>query len=267
MWIILAIALIIVLWFIIKPYILKYDTILAFTGGLGSGKSFLSVKQAITLLKKQRIKVKIHNFMQLFKKKKDYWEKPVLLSSIPVQLSKNEWSLELKPEHLQLQEKLPLRCVVFIDEIGSFANQYDYNCSKPFEEFIRLFRHYTKGGYMVINDQCSSNIVKEVRTRINEVNNLCHFKKWFGIFYTCKCRVISISEEITTIEENNKQDNMCTLFGFMPMIKRYDTYCYSERYSSVPNKDKKQYEEMKKYKLMRIDKTIKKPLTTDNKPL
>lgn len=267
MWLIVIIVLLFVLWFIIKPYVLKYDTILAFTGGLGSGKSFLSVKQAIVLLKKQRFKVKVHNFFQHFKKEKNYWEKPILLSSIPIKISNKEWSTELTPLHLQLQEKLPLRCVVFIDEIGSFASQYDYNCSKAFEEFIRLFRHYTKGGYMVVNDQCSSNIVKEVRTRLNEVNNLCHFKKWFGLFYTCKCRVISITEDITTIESDNKQDNMRTLFGFMPLIKRYDTYCYSERYLGVPKKDIKQYEEMKKYKLMRIDKTIKEPLTINEKPL
>ena len=117
---------------------------------------------------------------------------------------------------------------MFIDEVGSFASQFEYNnpnIKDNFDEFVRLFRHYTKGGYLVVNDQCSENIVLQIRRRINTVFNLMHFKKWFGIVYTVKVRNISISEEIKTVEEQDTEDNMTTKIRFMPLfLKRYDTY-------------------------------------------
>ena len=69
-WIIIAaVILLIILW---KCYKIKYDTVIAFTGGLGSGKSFLSVSMAVKLLRKNRRKVKWHNrkekIKQFFKK-------------------------------------------------------------------------------------------------------------------------------------------------------------------------------------------------------
>ena len=51
----IVIALSIIIFFIIKPYFIKYDTIIAFTGGLGSGKTYLSVKYALRLLRINRL--------------------------------------------------------------------------------------------------------------------------------------------------------------------------------------------------------------------
>ena len=44
----------ILLWKWLKPYIIKYDTTILFTGGLGSGKTLESVKKAIVLVRKNR---------------------------------------------------------------------------------------------------------------------------------------------------------------------------------------------------------------------
>lgn len=52
-----------ILWRIFKPYFIRYDTTLAITGGLGSGKSLTTIKTAIVLLRKQRFyKYKVYNF-------------------------------------------------------------------------------------------------------------------------------------------------------------------------------------------------------------
>ena len=58
LWIALAVF---VLWLILKPYIISYDTVLCFTGGLGSGKSLISTQMAVRLLKKNRMKVFFYN--------------------------------------------------------------------------------------------------------------------------------------------------------------------------------------------------------------
>lgn len=254
-------AVIILLVVIIKPYFEKYDTIIAYTGGLGSGKSFSGVKMSLKLLRKQKLKVKIHNFLH----KKDKWEEPILLSNIPILINKKSgFSTMLTNEHLTLQERIPNRSIVFIDEVGAYASQWDYNVSNNFEEFIRLFRHYTLGGYLIVTEQCTENIVNSVRRRLNQVYNLMHFKKWFGIIYSVKIRNLNVSEEIKTIEENNSEDNMKTRIGFLPLKKHYDTYCYSVRYNGVPSALLTKPKGYKRYSMFRISRD-KKPAKTLNK--
>lgn len=278
--IIIIIIACILLFIVIKSYVVKYDTIIAYTGGLGSGKSLLSVKMAIKLVRKNRGKVWRYNHIWFYfkryfgnKKKRLHFTKikdrPMLYSSIPVRFrshffAKKEWAIILKEEHLLLQERLKEKSVVFIDEIGSFANQFQYknpNILDNFNEFVRLFRHYTKGGYFVCNDQCSENIVLEVRRRINQVYNLMHFRKFLFIYWV-KVRNISISEEIKTIEEQNTEDNMRTLIGILPPKGTYDTYCYSERYKTVPLHEERQYKKLKKNQLLTVSLTKKEKKTT-----
>lgn len=52
--IILGVVLLVVLYKILKPYFIKHDTTILFSGGLGSGKTLESVKQSIVLIRKQR---------------------------------------------------------------------------------------------------------------------------------------------------------------------------------------------------------------------
>lgn len=61
MWIIVVLVIAFIVYKIVKPYFVHYDTVIAYTGGLGSGKSFMSVKMAKKLLRKNRRKVKRHN--------------------------------------------------------------------------------------------------------------------------------------------------------------------------------------------------------------
>lgn len=255
---IIAIIILVIIFVFVKPYFEKYDTIIAYTGGLGSGKSFSGVKMSLKLYKRQLLKTKVHNFLHPRAK----WRKPILLSNIPIYINKKMgYSHLLTNEHLTLQEKIPPRSVVFIDEIGSYANQFDYNVSSAFEEFIRLFRHYTLGGYLVCTEQCTENIVNTVRRRLNSVYNLMHFKKWFGLFYSVKIRNINISEEIKTIEETNTEDNMSTKIGFLPFTKHYDTYCYSERYNGVPLCEFVKAKSLKRNSMIKISRDKLPPKT------
>lgn len=262
MWILILIALFLLGWWLLKPYIISYDTVCAFTGGLGSGKSLMSVKMALKLLRKNRMKVKWHN---LFHKNKI--EKPLLFSSIPLRVSRKEWALQLREEHLLLSARLPEKCVVFIDEIDQFASQFEFkepNILENFNEWARLFRHYTKGGYMVCNAQSSDNIVLQIRRRMNTVFNLMQFKKHFFRFYTVRIRNITIAEDIKTIEEENAEDNTSRAFGYIPFLRRYDTYCYSDRYNSVPFTQEYVYCSMKLNTFIRAPKNKVKPMTGGN---
>jgi len=267
MWVLIIILLIMALIFIFT-YCIRFDTIIAFTGGLGSGKSFLSVQYSIICLRKNRLKVFLKN---LFRSKKRKLPKPQLYSNIPVKwrsFFKTEWSLQLTPEHLLLRKKIIPRSIVYIDEVGSFCSQFDFanpNIKDNFDEFMRLFRHYTLGGYLIVNDQCSENIVLQIRRRINTVFNLMQFRTWGipfrPIVYSVKVRNVSISEEIKTVEEKNTEDNMSLKIGLMPLFRRYDTYCYSGKYEPLPLELEKHYLKFKKNKLLEIPKERYKKLT------
>lgn len=263
--IILLLSLFILSIIIIKSYNIKTETIIAYTGGLGSGKSYLSTQTAIKLYKKSLSRVRLYNFFHKSKKR----DIPELYSSIPLRINKKKYSLQLTDRHLLLQDRIIPRSVVYIDEIGSFCNQFEYrnkNALDNFEEFIRLFRHYTLGGKLVINDQCSENIVLQIRRRINNIYNLYQFKKiWF--LYLVKVRMLNISEDIKTIESTSpdKKNEYRILWGFLKK-GRYDTYCYSNRYNAVDTLNNIPYTALKKNLLLEIpkEKVTKKTAIYDN---
>ena len=63
--IILIIIAIVVLWRVFSSYRLNtFDTVVAFTGGLGAGKSFMATEIAIKLLRRKRREVKWKNALR-----------------------------------------------------------------------------------------------------------------------------------------------------------------------------------------------------------
>lgn len=237
------------------------DTVIAFSGGLGSGKTFLSVRTALRALRWSRFLWRLDKLLHPVSRKHD--PKPELYSSIPIRTvtgilrKKETFSHKLTPEILLLQERIPPRSVVMIDEIGSFMSQFEYRAvnADRLDEFVRLFRHYTLGGKFICNDQCSENIVLQVRRRLNTVYNLMRFRKLPLLpVWHCRVRNIIISEEIKTVQtEKHAEDEFQILLGLMPPKNRknYDTYCYSRRYLRLWKTRTGRYTELKKDDLLK----------------
>lgn len=264
----------VILWF--KCYRLDTkDTVIAFSGGLGSGKTFLSVRTALRSLRWSRFLWRVDRLLHPLTRKHD--PKPELYSSIPIRTvtgvfrKKVTYSHKLTPQILLLQERIPPRSVVMIDEIGSFMSQFEYRAvnADRLDEFVRLFRHYTLGGKFICNDQCSENIVLQVRRRLNTVYNLMRFRKVPLLpVWHCRVRNIIISEEIKTVQtEKHAEDEFQILLGLMPPKRRknYDTYCYSRRYLRLWKTETERYTELKKDDLLRnpkikVEDRIENPL-------
>ena len=95
MTLLIIIIILLVAFFIFKKNMTKpkTDTIICFTGGLGSGKSLLSVKQVKKCVRLQKSRVLKHNILQFIKhpfnrKKRDIWSKKIeVFSNIPLRLS------------------------------------------------------------------------------------------------------------------------------------------------------------------------------------
>lgn len=269
MWLLILAILIavVILFLIIKPYFIKYDTVVAYTGGLGSGKSFMSTLTARRELRKNRIKTFFYNIKQKILRRKCI-EMPLLYSSIPIRISKYEMSTILTDDMLTLQKGFVKGSVVFIDEVDVFANQFAYGnhnvieCQSKkdikakqdgsenfdsglFDEEIRLFRHlYSSPACeckLIVNTQATSNITTIIRRRMNTVFVLSKFRKWkipilswFIVPFTVEVRNITITDEITNTSENNAEDHMRVHFGLMPRKRLYDTHCYKHRADTIP---------------------------------
>lgn len=243
------------------------NTVIAFTGSLGTGKTFLGVRYALKMYRKgkRRYAVKkvlgkvpvLNNLICPYP-----LVKPHLYSNIPIRINKKEWAFQLKREHILLEERLPEGVIVFVDEIGQFASQYDYDnplvmCN--LQEFIRFFRHYVDGRF-ILTDQSSSNIVVPIRRRISEIYALNNFRRVFLFFYKVNVEIVKVTEEIVTIQNENQARvrPVNYFFGYLPfryhavankvvrgitglltlglapadILRHYDSRCYSINYKA-----------------------------------
>ncbi|MEM0173633.1 MAG: zonular occludens toxin domain-containing protein [Sulfolobaceae archaeon] len=228
-----AIIIIIVFMFLRKKYhavSIHGNSVICFTGGLGSGKTFSAVRYAI----------KLYHIQMFFHKIKLRRVKPYIISNIPIRVSKNEWAVILTREHLLMQEELPQGAIIVIDEIGSFADQYSYdnpNVMGTFTELVRFYRHYINGKF-IFTDQSISNVIFSVKRRT--VINYCLESFRAGLIiptYTIKCSVQKVVDgEVLNVNNLDRDVKTDYLYGLMPFWRRYknyDTRCYSDNYKPV----------------------------------
>lgn len=277
-WLILAVVVLAIGFIYIQPYLLRYDTICSFTGGLGSGKTFMSVETAIHLWKQNVRKTKLYNF---FKKKKDKLPLPLLYTSIPVKIKKGVYAQKLTSDMLTLQTRVVPGSVVLLDEVDVFASQWslangniieipskkDLEAKREgtqdfdtglFDESIRLWRHMNSSlaceARLICNSQATSNISTIIRRRMNVVFVLAnkHFIRLpFGFkLFVCDCRNIVITDEITNMNDGNAEDKTRKLIRLI-RGRRYDTHCYKERAKTIPIDEGETWQGLKTARLLK----------------
>jgi hypothetical protein len=222
------------------------NTLVGFTGALGSGKTYLGVREAI----KHYRHIKFLRFLKIIKVKR----KPEFYSNIPIYLGRKyvfwgekQWTLQLNYGHLTGVELIPDYSTIFVDEFGQFASQYDFD--NPFvmqylQKFLRLFRHWTDGK-LIFTDQSSSNIVKALRTRMNQVYHLSDFHREFFFFFKVNVQELHFVEDgVQTITTQEEVNDLPYFFGYLPFKyltflnpfkKNYDSRCYSITYQPIRN--------------------------------
>lgn len=233
---------------------ITHDTIITFTGTLGSGKTFNAVKYAIKTYKKYLRQWKWKKALS-FKPLKT--PKPILITNIPLKY-KGKYTYILDVKQLLFERQIPYKSVVLIDEIGQVASQMDYTNAYVMEDlqkFIRFFRHVVDGR-LILTDQCTANINLAIRRRIGTVYNLSNFRTiLFGIFYICNCRKLEMSDDnVQNVNVMNNND-VPYLFGFVgKTFKNYDTRCYSILYENI-----QQLENVRQWSSMKTKEFIQLP--------
>lgn len=218
------------------------QSVVAWVGTLGSGKTYLAVKYGKRAYRKQAFKYNVYKAFKWLPKAdkifKDWKYPPTLYSNIPIRISKDKLSTPLTKEMLLERGLLPEKCVVVIDEIGAIASQWDFDnplVLEQLEKFIRFFRHWLDGR-MYVTDQVATNIVKPIRSRLGMIYGLHDFRR-FGLvlpFY----KVITIP--MLLVEDNNNIQTTTDLeenyfFGVLPYSKKnssYNSRCYKPIYRS-----------------------------------
>lgn len=259
--IIILVVLAFIIFLIIRPMFLKPDTCVLFVGGLGSGKSLISVKKSLQLLRRQRFRVRWYNRFH----KNTPRPKPLLYSTIPVRISRKEYSVPLDDLTPVLAKKVVPRSVVFFDEVSLWLDQMTLKPKNAMqiEEFCTLFRHYSKGGFIVLNTQNTSKVNFHIRYCLNRAYHLAEFRK-FLFFYWVKCRDLSLIDDEKSVNIGSLTDSYKTLFGLIPFRRIYDTYCYSERVSDTPIQDVPEYSTLKTNHIARAPGVDVKPIIKDD---
>lgn len=231
----------------------KEDIAIMFSGSMGTGKTFNAVRR------QKKLRNQAYRAIKKMNKKFGSDYEFTLYTNFPVQFrykGKLILSTPITFEQMILQEPMAPENITIIDEFGSWISQFDYKVKniEKLDEHIRFWRQYHgNSSHLIVADQCSNNVVLQLRRRFNKVINCIETKFYlFGLFHITKYRVISISDEIKTIEElksniSDKNENETDLkykryIGFhipKPLRKlfkcyqEYDDRAYSNRYNKT----------------------------------
>lgn len=287
--IIIVIIALVILYAILKPYIVKYDTTLAFTGGLGAGKTLNAVKTAKKLYTKVVFNTKMHNWfirqknkiINLLNKsaikynnKHKYDKKPKMhrvrelekeqemprfFSNIPVLVKKRKgvetYSNIITKDMLLLKERIPEYSIVLIDELPQMVNQFNWNeteVQNNLNEFITFFRHYI-GGYFIVTAQSIDDVVAQIRRKLNTYYWLFDFHKFLHFFYKVRICQFQSSDIVSNVNQGFIEDNAKWKYGCL-FRKIYDSRCYSERYEILQDSTYHRYARKKTKKIIRFSK-------------
>ena len=248
---------------------ISYNQVLGIFGGVKSGKTLLGVRIAIKQFKisqkywsKKKRRVIYLNFLisivNRFRKNKIKLKElplmPQFYSNIPIKVSKKYgMSLRVNKELFKLKEKLPNGSIMLLDEFGTIASQYGYTEEQirtDISEFVRFYGHYTKNkGLLIVIDQSTDRILKEVRVALGAVYETSDFSK---IGFIGKQKIIKYQNSIQVeyaVQKEQIKNKYYLLFK-----KNYDPYCYSERVKDLPLvKAVDSADNLKENELLRLD--------------
>lgn len=219
-----------------KPIPQEY--LVCFIGGLGSGKTFLAVRNVVRWFKRAWRKYKWSCFFHPIRKDKRKTQ-PHVYSNIPIRLGNRfnrRMSEVLTTEHLFNERLKDRNSITFIDEVGQVADQYKFDL-KPVKENVQIGIRFDRQwmatdvpGHMYFTEQASDFIAKPIRGRFNsliEVRGL-HRCLFFPLGKV-KWREISVTNDVVNIKDVGAE-GFNTYFFWMPYAKRYDSKVYSETY-------------------------------------
>lgn len=244
-WLIVGIGLsVLFLWFwkkYIKPASLNHDSTIAFCGGLGSGKSYSSVRVACKTFKRVHFRwwfsCKWRKFKNRFRDEDEQLEldeEPLFFSNIPVKIGRKRFCNRLTREHMIFKYRIPVGSVILIDELPKFCNQYqwgDKDVQTILDEWISYFRHYIDG-LLVVNAQSLDEIVAPIRRKLNSYYYCSDFRSILGFVSRVNIIRSRVGDMDVSLNSEYVEDHTKATYGLL-IPRRYDSRCYRHRYDAV----------------------------------
>lgn len=228
-WVILIlIVVVLILWFIHKHFkALKLPNVYLISGAVKSGKSLLSVHLAVKQYRKAMRRYKIKSIVAiLFRKDKP--EKPMLYSNMHLRYVKyNLMTIDI----INRKVRLPYGSVVLIDEASLVADSMlfkDQIINQKLMLFVKLFAHYTRGGYLILNTQSVSDLHFAFKRCVGQYLYISDRTKYpFLTMFNVREMIYNDEGNITNNVNEDKDLSMRKIFAFNRCYKYYDPYCYS----------------------------------------
>lgn len=196
---------------VLLPFVLLFLHIVVYLFFGTFGNSFLSF---FSFFKKSLRKVKL--------------EKPLLYSNIP--LFKQKYVL-LTTDILLRKERMAYGSVVIMDEASLVADSQlikDKNLNTQLLLFFKLFGHETKGGKLIVNTHCLSDLHYSLKRCTSSYYYVQHLTK-LPFVSRFSVREERYSDDGTVVNSYDKDvdKSMLSLFCLNGFYKKYDAFCYS----------------------------------------
>ena len=225
-----------------------------FNGGVGSGKTTISVYKAISTYKKELRRWKLKKLLHLTKLRK-----PCLYSNIPI---KKFPYVPLTADLIYGDTNFSPKCSALWSEVSISASSMDYN-KIDYEKFslgIKLFRHRTLGGHMFVDTQAVSDMHYVLKRSINSYIWIERFIR-VPFFLIYKVRNMMLVDENSINVNRDTQTETRYLIVPKRVWKYFDSYNFYGLYekSKVENNSITKYNNLRSYDYIKLNrKEVKK---------
>lgn len=214
---------------------LKIDNVYFVSGGVKTGKTFVSVALAIKTYKKNvrhwYLSCVLYGLLYLFTRHprfKDETKKPMLYSNIPLRYVKyNPLTIDI----IERKVRIPNKSVVLIDETSLLADSMlfkDKTINDELMLFYKLFAHYTHGGTCIANSQAIADnhySLKRCMSHYLYINKRTKYP--FISLFNVREMIYSADGSAINSVTGDIELSCMVIFFLNKYYKYYDCYCYS----------------------------------------
>lgn len=247
----------------------KVGSMCLISGGVKTGKSTFSVWLACKEIKKRQRKIKIKNFFCKLLNK-PLFDMPLLYSNIPLTVP----YVPLTDKLLLREERFVYGSVIYCCEASLIADSMlikDKELNERLLMFNKLIGHETKGGCVIYDTQCISDVHYSIKRCLSEYFYIHHLTKWLPFFLIAHVKECRYSEDGSVIQTENEdtEEKLKKVIISKNTWKKFDCYCYSVLTDNLPVvKDTVETTDLKARKILSFkkdNKQLEKYLLIDRK--
>lgn len=247
LWIVIILLVILAIWLYFRFFkMFRLKNIVFIDGGLGTGKSLLSVSIAVRVYKRnlrhykvQKAVLGLLSAIPKCNERLQQLEEPRLYSNIPLRGIRHT---PLNVDLLTRKTRFAYNSVVLIDELSIIVDQFDYKdreLSDNLRDFFKMYRHECGNkSLLVINSQSTADLHYSIKSVLSDYLYI-HHKTKLPIFSLLKVREMAYSadKEASHIVNNESDDvdaNLRSMLVLNRYFRMYDSRCYSILTDGLP---------------------------------